>query len=88
MNLKSLPLFYFLHAIPILIAFYLNRNIAITDSESTAYIVLCFAYLQALACIRLIQLKLIQRKDFFKVFFFFKIEKYHNELYYGIKNEQ
>ena len=87
MNLKSLTEYYFLKITPILLVFNLLANDALTQSEVYVAFFLYFVYAQIISGIRLIQLKLIQRKDFFKVFIPFWTAKYHDELHFGIKNK-
>ena len=85
MNLKSLPEFYFLQFAPMLLVLNFIFNYASTDSETFFAALFCCVYSQTLSGIRLIQLKLIQRKDFFKVFIPWWTAKYFYELNFGIK---
>ena len=85
MNLTSLAQFYFLKTAPLLLLVNLLVNDALTDSETLLSFASYFIYSQSLSAIRLIQLKLIKPKDFFKVFIPFWLSKYHDILYYGKK---
>jgi len=85
MNLKSLTEFYLLKIAPTLLLLNLLFNDALTDSEVIIAFVVYFVYSQALSGIRLIQLKLIQPKDFFKVYIPFWTAKFQEELFFGKK---
>ncbi len=83
MNLRSLTEYYFLKTAPILLLLNLLVNDVLTDEQTIISFAIYFIYAQAVSGIRLIQLKLIKPKDFYKVFIPLWISKFHDELYFG-----